>query len=330
MVILMPSQELIERINQMYLDDENPPDSLKNQLRAFCKRKHLFDLLNGIIKLEELSSYTVELIAECFLQNREKWGWMFLCVIIIIVTQSEDPIEWSPESFDFHCLRVVSDFLEKINLPSSEFKECAEYHLRTSVDSLLMSQAFMGCGFKTIEEWSSPRFYKKIIAKSYNFKRDKEYPTVDIVESIVGSVAQLFEKHGLDRLSLKIGGARSYYGNDEKINKAKMNFVRWLIDQGVVPQLFDLFLNGLLIPKNCLLLPNKRKILECAEDDDFEYKGVAGNVDLSKAIFALSFLISDEEPGSVDDYVESFLVGYFHWHDQFQLIENLESYSPAG
>jgi hypothetical protein len=243
----------IKKLNQDFLENKKPADLLKKEVVQFCQKIYIFDMIAALPSLKELSIYTIEVIIASYLRTREKLGWLLLCAQL---PPYEDPINWEPDSYDFQYFQIMLEFLKKSDLSSDEFQELAEYHLRILVDNLLMSGAFWGCGGENIKKWSTQEFYNKLLSQKKKFDLEAEHTSIEFTENIITSVAQLFEKHRLERLKLYISSAESYYGLSDRIKKTKVNFINWLFSQELTPFLVDLVINNFLVPENGLLIPN--------------------------------------------------------------------------
>ena len=191
------------------------------------------------------------MIADLFSGSEAKWAWLFLCALR---APCEDPMTWSPELYDYHYFQILLELLETLNLSSDEFQSLAEYHLIMSVDNLLMSGAFWGCGTEVIQEWQTQEFHEHLLARENILDVEAEYDSIELAENFISSVAQMFKKHHLERLQLAISSALSYYGRDERTETAKCNFFDWLLSENLDPFLFDMVLAGFIIHENGLLL----------------------------------------------------------------------------
>jgi hypothetical protein len=310
----------IEELNRSFAKKTKPSESLRGEISRSCKKRYLFDIIYAFQHIKgKVSSKTIEAVTDLFPRSHQKWAWVLLCALR---PPYEDPINWVPHDYDFHYHLIMLNLLKRLDLSSKGFRSLAEYPLRTSVDNLLMSGAFWGCGTEVVQEWLTKEFYDDLLARENDFDVQAKYLPMEFTEHFISAVARLFERHRLERMHLGISAAVSYYGGDKALDNAKCNFIEWLLSKGVNPILFELVVTGFLIPANGLLLPNDKQIYESLNGTNATYKGVFGMVNLGKPIKGLANLLKGGKPPR-DKLTNAFLSDYIQWHQSLHLTDRL-------
>lgn len=311
-------KESIEALNRACSEGKTPAHSLNEKIAPFCQKKYLFDLVSACLSVE---SRTIKQLAELFPKAEGKWGWVFLCALR---PPREEPMEWDPSQFDYHYFGIMLQFLERLRLPSDEFQVLAEYPLRISVLNLLLSEALADCRGEVLEEWDSEEFYERLLLRKWDFVLGRRYRTEKLAKDFISSVAQLFERYGLERPSFGLNAVMSYAG-DEKVMGAMRSLFEWLVSNESHPVLFDFVLGEYLVPHNGLLLPNERVINEDLRESETELWGLLGSIDLRKPLLGLKRFLK-KRACSGDKEGKMFISAYVLWHKSQGLFEELLTY----
>ena len=315
-------QECLKELNWRCCQGKNPTNAQKKNVATFCQKRYIFDLIYAFMHEKKRSINSIKTVVNLFPADEAKWAWLFLCALRL---PYRDPTEWDLKVSDYSYFHIMLQLLVKLDMSANEFRNLAEYPLRVSVDALLMSSAFVGCGEKVMKRWRTKEFYRELLSrKTQLVLKSGRYSSVDLAEDFISSVAKLFEKHHMEQLHLGIGTGALYYGLD-KTEDARNAFLDWLLKAKVNPFLVDLVLFGFLIPENGLLLPDGKKIREAIDSKETKYHSMLGTVDLAIPLAGLSGILAGKPP-SKSAKAHLFVIGYVLWHAELGLRGKLDNY----
>ncbi len=316
-------RESITALKLQCCERKDPTIAQKRQVAAFCQKRYVFDFIYAFRHERRQSLRSIMTVVTLFPTSEAKWAWVLLCALRL---PYEDPQGWDPRLHDYVYFQLMLALLAELDLPADEFRDLAEYPLRVSVDALLMSAAFHGCGKEAVVKWQTEEFYEELLSREHRLDLEPgNLSSMELAEDFISSVARLFERHRLERPHLGIGAGFVYYGLDERAKDARNAFLDWLLTTKVSPVLFDLVLAGYLIPQDGLLLPDGEKICAAIDSKQTQCESMLGIVDLAVPLQCLAGLLVGRPPAE-GSRAHLFWVGYVLWHAELGIMEQLDDY----